>query len=127
LLREVFQITDRKWRGIGTIAESGCRLSREFQDFDAERRFAVGSIDVCESQACISGQILQGMKKPGDCPAFGKQCSPEHPLGATMVSSEGACAAYYHYARYRMTSEANGELVGRLGTSPLHQIARTSP
>lgn len=101
LLRDVFEVTDRKWRGIGTIPQSGFRLQPEYAEFDAERRFAVDKLQVLESEDCLSGQILQGLKKPCDCPAFGKTCTPEHPLGATMVSSEGACAAYYNYGRYR--------------------------
>jgi hydrogenase expression/formation protein HypD len=83
------------------IPQSGYRLAPAYAEFDAERRFAVEAIDVAESKACISGLILQGVKKPHDCPAFGKACTPQTPLGATMVSSEGACAAYYHYGRFR--------------------------
>lgn len=101
LIDDVFQITDRKWRGIGMIPDSGYRLRSAYADFDAERRFAVEDIQVAESNLCISGLILQGLKKPHQCPAFGKACTPQTPLGATMVSSEGACAAYYHYGRYR--------------------------
>jgi hydrogenase expression/formation protein HypD len=101
LLREVFEITDRKWRGIGEIPHSGYRLTPEYAEFDAERRFSVDGMQVAESSECISGEILQGIKKPHHCPAFGKTCTPEHPLGATMVSSEGACAAYFHYGRLR--------------------------
>jgi len=101
LLSEVFEVTDRKWRGIGVIPRSGYRLAPAYADFDAEHRFDVDRIHVCESDACISGLILQGLKKPHQCAAFGKQCTPQSPLGATMVSSEGACAAYYHYGRYR--------------------------
>lgn len=101
LLEEVFEVADRKWRGIGTIPHSGYRLAPEYAEFDAERRFAVEGIEVAESDVCISGLILQGIQKPHECPAFGTTCTPEHPLGATMVSSEGACAAYYHYGRYR--------------------------
>ena len=101
LLSEVFEIADRKWRGIGVIPQSGYRLAPKYVEFDAERTFSVGGIEVAESDACISGQILQGIKKPCDCAAFGKSCTPESPLGATMVSSEGACAAYYHYGRLR--------------------------
>jgi len=96
-IREVFEECDRSWRGIGMIPMSGWRLRPEFAAFDAEKRFDVGAIQTKESPLCISGQILQGLKKPHDCPAFGKECTPEHPLGATMVSSEGACAAYYKY------------------------------
>ncbi len=106
LIREVFEVTDRKWRGIGTIQESGYRLSPAYADFDAERRFEVEGVQVDESSVCISGMILQGLKKPHDCPAFGKTCTPENPLGATMVSSEGACAAYYHYGRFRHPAPA---------------------
>jgi len=98
-IRQVFEDCDRTWRGIGTIPMSGWRLRPEFADFDAEKRFDVQAIQTKESPLCIAGQILQGLKKPHDCPAFGKECTPEHPLGATMVSSEGACAAYYRYKR----------------------------
>jgi hydrogenase expression/formation protein HypD len=97
LINKVFEECDRKWRGIGMIPLSGWRLRPEFTDFDAEKRFDVGAIDTKESPLCISGLILQGRKKPNECPAFGKECTPERPLGATMVSSEGACAAYYKY------------------------------
>jgi hydrogenase expression/formation protein HypD len=102
LIGNVFEITDRKWRGIGTIPQSGYRLRPEYASFDAAQRFSVGSLRVSESGMCISGQILQGLKKPHECPAFGKECTPDHPLGATMVSSEGACAAYHHYGRLKM-------------------------
>ena len=98
-IREVFEDCDRTWRGIGTIPMSGWRLREEFAEFDAEKRFDVGAIQTKESPLCIAGQILQGLKKPHDCAAFGNQCTPEHPLGATMVSSEGACAAYHKYGR----------------------------
>jgi hydrogenase expression/formation protein HypD len=94
---KVFEVCDRKWRGIGVIPLSGWRLRPEFREFDAEARFEVAGIQPEESPLCIAGQILQGLKKPHDCPVFGSACTPEHPLGATMVSSEGACAAYYHY------------------------------
>lgn len=100
ILRDVFEVTDRSWRGIGSIAQSGYKLSAGYAAFDAEQRFDVGRIQTRESAECISGVILQGLKKPNECPAFGAACTPEHPLGATMVSSEGACAAYYHYRRY---------------------------
>lgn len=106
LLEEVFEVTDRKWRGIGLIPRSGYRLTPAYADFDAERRFAVEHIEVSESQVCISGLILQGLKKPHQCPAFGRTCTPQTPLGATMVSSEGACAAYYNYGRYRQPAAA---------------------
>ncbi len=104
LIQDVFEVGDRKWRGIGTIPQSGYRLRPEYAHYDAERRFAVDQLEVLESDECISGIILQGVKKPHECPAFGKTCTPEHPLGATMVSSEGACAAYYNYGRYRESS-----------------------
>ena len=104
LIADVFQVTDRKWRGIGVIQQSGFRLAPAYAEFDAERRFAVEAIDVAESKVCISGQILQGVMKPHQCPAFGKACTPLTPLGATMVSSEGACAAYFHYGRFREAS-----------------------
>ncbi len=126
LVREVFEITDRKWRGIGTIPRSGFRLAPDYQHFDAERRFAVESVEVSESQSCISGLVLQGVKKPADCPAFGKQCTPEHPLGATMVSSEGACAAYYHYARYRAAPAGSHQRHERPAAETVHQIARAT-
>ena len=99
VIHEVFQECDRKWRGIGTIPASGWCLRPEFKAFDAESIFDVQGIIAEESPLCIAGQVLQGIKKPHDCPAFGKDCVPEHPLGATMVSSEGACAAYYRYGR----------------------------
>ncbi len=99
LINKVFVECDRKWRGIGTIPLSGWRLRDEFADFDAEKRFDVRSINTKESPWCISGLVLQGRQKPHECPAFGKECTPEHPLGATMVSSEGACAAYYRYRK----------------------------
>ena len=101
LVNEVFEVTDRKWRGIGTIPQSGYRLRPEYAQYDAESKFAVQELQVLESETCISGLILQGVRKPHDCPAFGKTCTPERPLGATMVSSEGACAAYYNYGRFR--------------------------
>ncbi len=100
LVFSVFEVGDRNWRGIGTIPGSGYRLRREFSAYDAEKLFNVTQIATRESEICISGQILKGNKKPHDCPAFGKQCDPQHPLGATMVSAEGACAAYYAYGRH---------------------------
>jgi hydrogenase expression/formation protein HypD len=99
VIRRVFMECDRKWRGIGVIPGSGWCLRPEFAAFDAEDRFEVADIQAEESPVCIAGLILQGLKKPLDCPAFGKACTPETPLGATMVSSEGACAAYYRYGR----------------------------
>ena len=100
LILEVFQITPRKWRGVGEIPRSGLGLAGAYAAFDAERRFGLTDREVPEPAECIAGQILQGMKKPNECPAFGARCTPEHPLGATMVSSEGACAAYYRYRRW---------------------------
>jgi hydrogenase expression/formation protein HypD len=99
IIDKVFMECDRPWRGIGVIPMSGWCLRPEFDKFNAEKRFDVGDIRPQESAVCIAGQIMQGRKKPHDCPAFGKECTPEHPLGATMVSSEGACAAYFKYGR----------------------------
>ena len=99
LLAEVFDVCDRKWRGVGIIPKSGYRLSWEYRELDAERRFEVEDLETHESPLCISGRILRGLAKPPDCPAFGKQCTPHTPLGATMVSQEGACAAYFAYGR----------------------------
>lgn len=100
LVFSVFEIGDRKWRGVGSIPKSGYKLRWEYREHDAERLFDVKEIDTREPEICISGQILKGIKKPHDCPAFGKGCDPQHPLGATMVSAEGACAAYYAYGRH---------------------------
>ena len=98
LMNRVFEVTDRMWRGIGEIPQSGLRLRAEFSMFDAERAFdRVAEISSQESTECIAGLVLQGRKKPNECTAFGSTCRPERPLGAPMVSSEGACAAYYHY------------------------------
>lgn len=102
MIDRVFKTCDRKWRGIGKIPMSGWCLRPEFAEFDAENRFDVKSLSPEESPLCISGRILQGMNKPHECTAFGTQCTPEHPLGATMVSSEGACAAYYRFRSYEM-------------------------
>jgi len=104
LLAEVFETIDRKWRGIGTIPSSGYGLVNSFSAFDAEKVFDVGELRADESPLCIAGQVLQGLKKPHECSAFGKECTPERPLGAPMVSSEGACAAYYHFGRSRLPS-----------------------
>ena len=97
VVAEVFEVCDRKWRGIGEIPASGLRLRPAFHEFDASLKFEVSEIHVDEPEACISGLVLQGLKKPSECPAFGRECHPERPLGATMVSTEGACAAYYRY------------------------------
>ena len=99
LIHKVFTVSDRQWRGIGTIPKSGYRLCDDFAAFDAENEFDVTAIQTQESPLCIAGQVMQGLKKPRDCSAFGIQCTPEHPLGAPMVSSEGACAAYFHYGK----------------------------
>ena len=101
IIDQVFHVSDRKWRGIGTLPESGYTLRSEFEVFDAARKFSVGDIHTEESAICMSGEVLQGLKRPTECPAFGRECTPETPLGATMVSSEGACAAYYRYHRYK--------------------------
>lgn len=101
LVAKVFRVVHRKWRGIGEIPQSGLGLSPEFAEFDAETRFGVAAYTAEEDPECISGLVMQGAKKPEDCTAYGKRCTPDHPLGAPMVSSEGACAAYYRYRRLR--------------------------
>jgi hydrogenase expression/formation protein HypD len=115
LVNRVFEVTDRKWRGIGMIPMSGFQLRDEFARQDAEKLFDVAEIATLEPEICISGQILRGIKKPHDCPAFGTLCTPQRPLGATMVSAEGACAAYYAYGRHLHAGK------------PLHQIASAEP
>jgi hydrogenase expression/formation protein HypD len=104
MLLVVFEVTDRTWRGIGMIPGRGWRLSGRYADFDAEERFSVTDIRTDESPLCRSGEVLQGLIKPHECAAFGKECTPRNPLGATMVSSEGACAAYYTYRRLELVS-----------------------
>ena len=99
VLSDVFEVTDRTWRGIGTIPASGWRLAPRWRDFDAEVRFDVDAVTAPESSLCRSGEVLQGLVKPSECEAFGRECTPRNPLGATMVSSEGACAAYFQYRR----------------------------
>ena len=99
LIRKIFRIVPRAWRGIGEIPQSGLGLRDAYAAFDAERRFGVAERRVDEPSECISGLVLQGLKRPHECPAFGGRCTPERPLGATMVSSEGACAAYYRYRK----------------------------
>lgn len=99
IISEIFRVVPRKWRGVGEIPQSGLGLQEAYAEFDAELRFGVAGRTIDEPTECISGLILQGLKKPHECSAFGTRCTPEHPLGATMVSSEGACAAYYHYRR----------------------------
>jgi hydrogenase expression/formation protein HypD len=107
LLSEVFTTIDRKWRGIGLIPSSGYGLSELYAGYDAEKVFRVEEVTADESPLCIAGEVLQGHKKPNECSAFGKECTPERPLGAPMVSSEGACAAYYHFGRSRLRTTAN--------------------
>lgn len=102
VIRKVFEVTDRKWRGIGLIPKSGLKLKDEFAEFDAEKIFEISDLKVDEPEVCIAGEVLQGLKIPTDCPAFGKECTPENPLGAPMVSSEGACAAYFHYKKVKI-------------------------
>jgi hydrogenase expression/formation protein HypD len=110
VLAEVFEVCDRSWRGIGMIPASGWRLSEAYRDFDAEHRFEVTDLHVEESPLCRSGEVLQGLIKPNQCEQFGTTCTPRNPLGATMVSSEGACAAYY---QYRRLDTGKGITVGR--------------
>ncbi len=102
IIQTVFEVTDRKWRGIGLIPMSGYKLKNEFSEFDAEKVFDIGDIKVDEPEVCIAGEVLQGLKTPLECPAFGKECTPENPLGAPMVSTEGACSAYFHYKKHKI-------------------------
>jgi len=104
-IEEVFQLADRKWRGRGVIPASGLELRPAYAQFDAVRRFGLERISAEEPTECIAGQVLQGLKRPYECPLFARQCTPEHPRGAPMVSAEGACAAYY---RYRPGRPADG-------------------
>lgn len=104
IMTEVFEVADQKWRGIGLIPQSGLRLREEYAGFDAERIFDLHETTVDEPAECISAQVLRGLKKPPECSAFGLRCTPENPLGAPMVSAEGACAAYYHYRRHPVAS-----------------------
>jgi len=106
LMQDVFEIIPRKWRGIGEIPKSGLGLRAAYVDYDAEKRFGVAHMRVDEDSECVSGLVMQGLKKPNECPAFGARCTPENPLGATMVSTEGACAAYYRYRRHQQSSSA---------------------
>jgi hydrogenase expression/formation protein HypD len=98
VIDQVFEVSDREWRGIGNIPLSGYEVRAEFAAFDANKKFDVNIEKVPESAECIAGQVLKGIKKPHECPQFGKKCKPQSPLGAPMVSSEGACAAYYHFS-----------------------------
>lgn len=104
IVGDVFEVADQKWRGIGTIPQSGLRLREQYASYDANRVFELEELSVDESAECISAQVLQGLKRPIECPAFGMRCTPENPLGAPMVSSEGACAAYYRYRRHMVAS-----------------------
>jgi hydrogenase expression/formation protein HypD len=106
IIAKVFKLVDRPWRGIGTIPSSGLGLRPEFAQFDAELRFGLASITATESPLCHAGDVLRGKLRPTDCPAFGRECTPETPLGAPMVSSEGACAAYHNYGRFRAAAAA---------------------
>jgi hydrogenase expression/formation protein HypD len=115
LIEDVFEICDRKWRGVGIIPKSGYKLRYEYRDHDAERLFEVEQIETEESGECISGQVLRGLKKPHDCPAFGTRCTPQTPLGATMVSSEGACAAYHAYGRHLAASKRRERELVQIG------------
>lgn len=115
LVNSVFEVADRKWRGVGWIPKSGYKLRWEYREHDAEKLFHVKEIDTKEPAVCISGQILKGIKKPHDCPAFGTQCTPLTPLGATMVSAEGACAAYYAYGRHLDKQRAEATAQAQVG------------
>jgi hydrogenase expression/formation protein HypD len=103
VIAEVYEVCDRPWRGLGVLPQSGLRLAPAYRDFDAEARFAVEAIRTAEPAECHSGEVLQGQIYPGQCAAFGTRCTPEHPLGAPMVSSEGACAAYWKFGRLPVT------------------------
>ncbi|HUI83359.1 MAG TPA: hydrogenase formation protein HypD [Candidatus Binatia bacterium] len=107
LVTKVFRVVDRKWRGIGGIPQSGWALAEDYAEFDAESRFGLSEYTAQEDAECISGLIMQGAKKPEECSAYAKRCTPDHPLGAPMVSSEGACAAYYRYRRLRTADLAH--------------------
>ncbi|MCX8197912.1 MAG: hydrogenase formation protein HypD [Candidatus Micrarchaeota archaeon] len=115
LMRRVFCIVHRKWRGVGSIPASGLGLAEEYSAYDAEKRFGLASKSAEEHPECISGLVLQGIRKPFECPQFGKRCTPETPLGATMVSSEGACAAYFRYRFMKQKAEAAESLDGKRG------------
>ena len=117
LLGEVFEVTDRAWRGIGVIPKSGWKLREAYRDFDAEERFHISGIRTVESPLCHSGDVLRGIIKPADCPAFGNECTPRHPLGATMVSTEGACAAYFNYGRFISAEDLASAGAGLSSTS----------
>ena len=107
LIAKVFRVAPRKWRGFGEIPQSGLGLAPDYAAYDAEHKFGVADYTAEESTICIAGDILRGVKKPHDCPAFGTLCTPETPLGATMVSNEGACSAYYRYKRREAQSQVS--------------------
>jgi hydrogenase expression/formation protein HypD len=108
IIARVFRLVDRPWRGIGAIPASGLGLREEFVAYDAELRFGLASVSAVESPLCHAGEVLRGQLKPNECPAYGRECTPENPLGAPMVSSEGTCAAYYNYGRYRVSAVSSG-------------------
>jgi len=108
MIEDVFEVSDRSWRGVGEIPRSGYVLASKYARFDAEQVFDVGGLQVEEPEECLSGLVLQGRLRPNQCPEFGTRCTPEHPLGATMVSTEGACAAYFHYGRARREASPAG-------------------
>ncbi|MCG6920030.1 MAG: hydrogenase formation protein HypD [Acidobacteria bacterium] len=110
MIEDVFVVSDRSWRGVGEIPRSGYALAPKYGRFDAEKIFDVGGLQASEPEECRSGLVLQGRLRPTECPEFGTRCTPEHPLGATMVSSEGACAAYFHYGRARLEAAERPEL-----------------
>jgi hydrogenase expression/formation protein HypD len=112
IMREVFEIADQKWRGIGVIPRSGLRLAKDYAAYDANLIFDLELISAEEPAECISALVLQGLKKPTDCTAFAIRCTPENPLGAPMVSAEGACAAYYHYRRHAVAKAVQDIAVG---------------
>jgi len=105
-MNEVFEVSDRMWRGIGNIPQSGYEVNEHYKQYNSRIKFSLNLPVAEENKECISGDIMKGLKKPFQCPNFGKACKPEHPLGAPMVSSEGACAAYYHYASVQQPEEA---------------------
>ena len=107
IMYEVFEVCDMSWRGIGLIPKSGLRPKAEYAAYDAEKKFSVGDLKTEESSICIAGAVLQGKRKPNECPAFGRECTPETPLGAPMVSTEGACSAYYAFRRFQEASHAS--------------------
>ena len=124
LIEQVFEITDRKWRGVGIIPKSGYRLAYEYRDFDAARIFEVEDIETQESSFCISGQVLRGLKKPHECPAFATQCTPHPPLGSSRVSAEGAFAAYYAYGRHLEARGARLSDGARPASTPAPQFVQ---